>query len=332
MKGGGDATSAARAVLQTGEYDYAWNIQVEDEVLKRMVVGGKGTVTYTPGNSIEFIQLNQSDPYTEVDGERSSPKSKHPIFVEPAVRQAMAMLVDRKSVEDFIYGPAGIATGNFLNNPPRFRSGNTRWEFNVDKASTTLEAAGWRKGADGIREKGGKKLKFVFQTSTNAARQKTQAIIKQACQRAGVDIEVKAVAASVFFSSDVANPDTFGKFWCDMQMYTTTMTQPDPGRFMDQYVSEEIASKENKWQGRNITRWRNDEYDRAYKASEGEIDPVKRAALFIRMNDLICNDNAVIPVVYRPKVSTTSSKLVAKLSGWDLDFWNISDWYRDTGA
>src|SRR6266404_8961990 len=33
MKGGGDAVSAARAVMQTGEYDYAWNLQVEDEIL-----------------------------------------------------------------------------------------------------------------------------------------------------------------------------------------------------------------------------------------------------------------------------------------------------------
>ena len=330
MKGGGDAASAARAVLQTGEYDYAWNIQVEDEVLKRMVEGGKGRVIYTPGANIEFIQLNQSDPYTEVEGERSNPKSKHPIFTEPAVRQAMAMLIDRKSVQDFIYGPAGVATGNFLNNPPRFASKNTKWEFNVDKAAATLEAAGWRRGADGIREKGGKKLKFVFQTSINAARQKTQAIIKQACQRAGIDIEIKSVTASVFFSSDVANPDTYGKFWCDMQMYTTTMTQPDPERFMDQYTSVEMSNKANKWQGRNITRWSNAEYDSAFKAAGGEVDPVKRAALFIRMNDLICNDHAVIPVVYRPRVSTVSSKLVAPLSGWDNDFWGLTDWYRET--
>ena len=42
MKGGGDAVSAARAVLQTGEFDYAWNLQVEDEVLKRLEAGGKG--------------------------------------------------------------------------------------------------------------------------------------------------------------------------------------------------------------------------------------------------------------------------------------------------
>ena len=70
---------------------------------------------------------------------------------------------------------------NFLNNPPRFQSPNTKWEFNIDKANALLDAAGWKKGADGIREKGGKKLKFVYQTSINAPRQKEQAIVKQAC-------------------------------------------------------------------------------------------------------------------------------------------------------
>ena len=208
MKGGGDAVSAARAVIQTGEYDYAWNVQVEDEILKRLEVGGKGRAAITPGGNIEFIQLNQTDPWTEVDGERANPKTKHPIFSDPAVRQAMALLVDRKGVQDFIYGRTGVATGNFINNPAPFRSPNTKWEFNVDKANAVLEAAGWKKGADGVREKGGKKLKLVYQTSINAPRQKTQAIVKQACQKAGIDLELKSVTASVFFSSDVANPDT----------------------------------------------------------------------------------------------------------------------------
>ena len=48
MKGGGDAVSAARAVLQTGEYDFAWNMQVEDEILKRLEASGKGQVAYPP--------------------------------------------------------------------------------------------------------------------------------------------------------------------------------------------------------------------------------------------------------------------------------------------
>jgi peptide/nickel transport system substrate-binding protein len=329
FKGGGDAVSAARAVLQTGEYDYAWNLQVEDEILQRLEKGGKGKVNIVSGGNIEHIQLNTTDPWTEVDGERASLKTKHPVLTDPAVRQAMGLLVDRKSVEDHIYGRTGQATGNFLNNPEAVRSKNTHWEFNVEKANQILEAGGWKKGSDGIRAKDGKKLKLVYQTSINTPRQKTQAIVKQACQKAGIDLELKSVTASVFFSSDVANPDTYSHFYCDLQMYTTTMTQPDAETFMNQFTSWEVATKENKWQGRNITRWRSEAYDKLFRAAESELDPVKRAALFIKMNDLACGDHAVVPVVYRPLVNAHASALRCDISGWDNDMASLKDWYRE---
>ena len=332
MKGGGDATSAARAVLQTGEYDYAWNLQVEDEVLKRMEAGGKGKVHVVPGGDIEFIQLNITDPWNEVDGERASAKSKHFAFSEPQVRQAMSMLCDKKSMQDFIYGRTGFATANFMNNPERFRSKNTKWEFNVDKANQILDAAGWKKGSDGIREKNGKKMKFVYQTSVNGTRQKEQAIVKQAAQKAGIDIELKQVTASVFFSSDVANPDTYGKFWCDMQMYTTTMTAPDAERFMDQYISAEASQKANKWAGRNICRYMNPEYDKLAASAKSELDPVKRAATYIKMNDMVVNEWIVVPLISRPRVRGGNLRLVTSLSGWDLDFSLLHNWYREGNA
>ena len=329
IKGGGDAVSAARAVLQTGEYDYAWNMQVEDEILKRMEEGGKGVIHIVEGGNIEHIQLNTTDPWTEVDGERSALSTEHPAFKDMAVKKAMSMLVDKESVQKFIYGRTGIATANFLNNPERFRSTSTSYEFNPEKAAKILEDAGWKVGSDGIREKGGVKLKFVYQTSINQPRQKNQAIVKQACQKAGIEIEIKAITASVFFSSDVANPDTYTKFYTDMQMYTTTMPQPDPQVFMAQFISSEVATKANKWQGRNITRWRNDEYDALHKASESELDPVKRAAMFIKMNELVINNYVVIPVVARPLVSAGKNGLHTPLSGWDNTLWNIRDWWRD---
>src|SRR6058998_3657900 len=287
MKGGGDAVSAARAVIQTGEFDYAWNMQVEDEILKRMEQGGKGRADIVAGGNIEHIQLNNTDPWTEVDGERSSTKTRHPFLTDPAVRQALNLLVDRGAVQEQIYGRTGIATANFVNAPTRFVSKNTKWEFNVEKANQILEAAGWKKGGDGIRAKDGKPLKFVFQTSINAPRQKTQAIVKQACQKAGIDVELKSVVGSVFFSSDAANPDTYPHFYCDAQMYNTTMPQADPQFFMNQYVSWQMANKENKWQGRNVSRWQSKEYDEIYKQVEQELDAVKRAALFIKLNDLV---------------------------------------------
>jgi peptide/nickel transport system substrate-binding protein len=329
MKGGGDAPSAARAVLQTGEFDYAWNMQVEDEILKRWEQGGRGRADIVSGGNIEHIQLNNTDPWTEVDGERSSIKTKHATLSDPAVRQALNLLVDRGSVQEEIYGRTGIATANFVNAPARYVSKNTKWEFNVEKANQILDAAGWKRGSDGIRAKDGKKLKFVYQTSINAPRQKTQQIVKQACTKAGIDVELKSVTANVFFSSDPANLDTFPHFSTDLQMFTTTMTQPDPQRFMDQFVSWEVASKENKWAGRNPTRWRNEEYDRAWKAAEAEMDPVKRAALFIKMNDLVIQNVVVIPVVFRPRVAAISSRMRDVVqSGWDGDFWALAYWSK----
>ena len=329
MKGGGDAVSAARAVLQTGEYDFAWNMQVEDELLKRLEASGKGHADVFASGSVEHIELNNTDPNKDVDGERSSIKTTHPFLADPAVRQALNLLVDRASVEKFIYGRTGIATANFVNNPQQFVSKNTSYEFNVDKAIGILDKAGWKPGADGIREKNGVKLKIVYQTSINAPRQKNQEIVKQACQKAGIDVELKTVPASVYFSSDVGNPDTYTKFYTDIQMFTTTMNQPDPGDFLRQFLTSEVASKDNKWQGRNITRWRNDEFDTLFHASEHETDPVKRAALFIQMNDLVIKNVVVIPVVYRPQVAAVSNKLHVQLSGWDSYIWNLYDWYAD---
>jgi peptide/nickel transport system substrate-binding protein len=171
-------------------------------------------------------------------------------------------------------------------------------------------------------------LKLVFQTSIIGPRQKTQQIIKQAAQKAGFDLELKSVPASVYFSSDPANPDTYTKLFADIQMFTTTMPQPDPEVFMNQYISSEIASKANKWLGRNSTRYNNPEYDKAYLAAQSEMDPVKRAALFVKMNDMPVNDIAIIPVVSRPRTAGVLNNLVAPLSGWDLDVWLLQDWYK----
>jgi peptide/nickel transport system substrate-binding protein len=328
LKGGGDAASAARAVLQTGEYDFAWNMQVEDDILKRMEQGGKGRAEIYPTGNIEHIQLNTTDPWKEVDGERSSVKTTHPTLSDPAVRLALSVLIDRASVHEQIYGRQGQATANYLNAPPRYYSRNNRWEFNVDKANQVLDAAGWKRGADGVRAKDGKRLKFLYQTSTNAPRQKNQAIVKQAAAKAGIEIEIKSVVASVFFSSDPANPDTYPHFYSDLQMYTTS-TGVDPLWGMRVFTSHEAATKDNKWSGRNITRWRNDEYDGLWKAAETEMDPVKRAAQFIRMNDLVIQHNVVIPVLWRNGVAVAGSRLRGMdLTGWDSNLWRLPFWHK----
>ena len=288
MKGGGDAASAARAVLQTGEYDYAWNMQVEDDILLRMEQGGKGSVIVAGGN-IELIQLNFTDPVDRGRRRAVQPQDHASVLTrprrapgaEPAGRPgsiAGADLRPHRAGDRQLPERAGAL-------PLQTRSASST----STRPTPSSTQAGWKRGADGIRAKDGKKLKFVFQTSINAPRQKTQAIVKQACQKAGIEIELKSVAASVFFSSDVANPDTYPQFYADMQMYTHHHGPARPGSVHAPVPDRGGATKANKWQGRNITRWQQRGVRRLYKAAEIEIDPVKRAAMFIKMNDLVVN-------------------------------------------
>jgi peptide/nickel transport system substrate-binding protein len=328
VKGGGDAVSAARAVLQTSEYDFAWNTQVEDDILRRLESGGRGRLVITPGTGPEHIQLNRTDPWTEMDGERSSVKTVHPTLGDAAVRGALNLLVDRAGVQEQIYGRLARTTANFLDGPPRFASPNTRWEFSVDKAGQLLDAADWKRGPDGVRVKDGRRLKLLFQTSANAPRQKTQAIVKQACARAGIELELKSVVSSVFFGADAGNPDTARRFTADLQMFQLLMGGPDPQRFMESFASWQVATRANRWSGSNTTRWRSDEYDRLWRAAEAELDPVKRAALFIRMNDLVIRDVVVIPVVWRG----TGDAVSTRLRGVDITPWSVLSrlayWHR----
>jgi peptide/nickel transport system substrate-binding protein len=100
---------------------------------------------------------------------------------------------------------------------------------------------------------------------------------------------------------------------------------------MRQFVSWEIAQKANNWAGRNVVRWANAEYDRLWQQAKTELDPVTRAALFIRMNDLVIEDVVLIPVVSANQVFAVSQTLRGlALSSWDWSTWKLAYWYRET--
>ena len=330
LKGGGDAASAARAVLQTGEYDYAWGVQIEDDVLRRMEEGGKGRVVIGRTANPTLLQLNQTDPWREVDWERSSLTTVHPCLTDPAVRSALALLVDRRAIQAHIHGRQAEVTANFLNGPPPFVSPHTRGEFSVDEANQRLDAGGWARGPDGIRAKGGTRLKLLCQTQALPRFEKIQVVVKQACARAGIEVELKSVVGSVFLSSDPGNPDTAAHFYADLQLLGRILRHPDPQAFMREFCSWEVAQKANQWTGPNIGRWRNDAYDQLWRTAGHEMDPVTRAALFIRMNDLVVDHVALIPIVTR-----AGTFAIAKtLQGFDFSpysgpLWRLVYWYRE---
>ena len=332
FKGGGDAASAGRAVLETGEYDYAWNLQLAPDVIAKMAEGGKGTPISGFGTLVERIEMNMTDPSPDLpEGERATAKHPHPILSDERVRRALSMAIDRTLLVEIGYGQAGRPTCNLVPAPELFASDNTDCiAQDVDGAKALLDEAGWTVGADGIREKDGKKFKLLYQTSTNAMRQDFQALIKQWWADIGVETELKNIDGSVFFGGDPASPDTFQKFYADVEMYANNFDGTDPEQYLGQYTCEKAPKPSSQWQGENINRFCDPAYDElvAELGKTGEIS--KRAEIAKKLNDMLTKDSmTIVPLVDRGRVSAHSNSLGGVvLNTWDSEIWNAADWYR----
>lgn len=334
MKGGGDATAAARAVLETGEYDYAWNTQLAPDVIAGMEAAGQGKVSAAFGSLVERIHVNLTDPSPSLpEGERSTTRHPHPIMTDPAVREALSMAIDRALLTEIGYGPAGRPTCNLVPAPAAWASDNTDClTQDIEGAKALLEGAGWIAGADGVREKDGKRLSLLFQTSVNAVRQDFQALIKQWWSEIGVETELKTVDPSVFFGSDAGSPDTFQKLYADVEMYANNFEGNNPEPYLARQTCDKAPGPENQWQGENTSRYCDPEYDRLVAELGRTADPAARGELGRRMNDMLTRDShAVIPLVYRGTASAHGNALGGvTLNAWDAELWNVADWYRVT--
>lgn len=350
LKGGGDAASAARSVLQTGDYDHAWNLQVEPEVLRDLEEGGQGRLVVATGNSVERLMLNFSDPNQVVNGQRSEKNTPHPFLSDLAVRQALNLSAQRDVISERFYAGEGEPpTANILTNTPLLgqfstESESTEWIFDVERAQQILEDAGWTMDGN-VRSKDGVELSLTYATSINSVRQKTQAVLKQAMEEIGFRVQLQQVDASIFFSG--TNDQDINHFYSDILMYTNNPTTPFPIAYMTGYYAgpdgENIAQSENQWGGQNSVRYNSPEFDALFEQAQTETDLEAAAELFIQMNDILINEVVVVPLVNRAadKYAMASALIHGEgddiqdnvaLSPYEGNYWNIANWNRSAPA
>ncbi len=332
VKGGGDAAGAARAVMETGEFDYAWNTQINPELQNQMKSGGKGVFVSGFGTLVERIEMNMTDPDPALpEGERSTVKHPHPILSDIRVRKALSMAIDRNLLVEVGYGESGRPTCNLVPAPELYASPNTDCiAQDMDGAKALLDEAGWTVGADGIREKDGKKLKLLYQTSVNPVRQDFQALIKGWWNELGVEVELKSIDGGVYFGGDPGSPDTFQKFYADVEMYANNFDGTDPEPYVAGYTCNKIPGPDNGWNGENINRFCDPAYDAMVAELISTRDEAARAALVIKMNDMLTKDTyTIVPLVDRGRLSAHANSLGGiVLNVWDSELWNASDWFR----
>jgi len=337
FKGGGDAASAARAVLETGEMDYAWNLQVEPQILQDMEAGGKGTLVTAFGGNVERILINFTNPSADLGDLRSEwdpgNPNAHPFLSNISIRQALSMAIDRTIIAEQLYGPAGRPTCNILSGPASVASTNTSCEQDIEGANALLDEAGAvDSDGDGIREFEGTPLRILYQTSTNSVRQKTQALVKQWWNEIGVETELRDIDAAVFFGGDPNSPDTLGKFYTDVEMFTNGPDSTDPQNYLAGWLcsdGENISQSDNNYLGANTERWCGEEYDALWDELSNTADPAQRIELAIALNDLLHSNFVNLPLVFRGLPTAKAITLEGvQVNGWDTELWNIEDWGR----
>lgn len=241
------------------------------------------------------------------------------------------MAIDRNTLTAFGYGPNGQPTCNVIPGPSAFVStaNDSCLQQDLEGANALLDEAGWVPGSDGIREKDGVRLSILYQTSTNNVRQGYQSFIKQWWEQIGVETELRNIDASVFFGGDPASPDTYGKFYADVEMYTNCAAGVDLQGYLGNWQTSQISGAENNWLSSNVPRYYNEEYDALYAELEQTGDGAARAELIKQLNDILMQDYVMIPLTNRGTPDAAANSLLGfRMNGWDSAIWNIADWSR----
>ena len=134
----------------------------------------------------------------------------------------------------------------------------------------------------------------------------------------------------MFFGGDPGSPDTFQKFYADVEMYANNFDGTDPQAYLAAYRCGGEPKPSSQWQGENINRFCDPAYDALIDELGATADIGKRGDLMREMNNMLTRDTmTIVPLVDRGRVSAKANTLGGVvLNTWDSELWNVADWYR----
>jgi peptide/nickel transport system substrate-binding protein len=241
--------------------------------------GDRFQVLYKPGLIYEHLDLMLDNP----------------ILADSRVREALLLALDRETISARLFegrqppAHSQVSPLDWVADP-----GIRRHGFDPERARALLEEAGWRPGADGLRrDESGELLRIELMTTAgNRSRELVQQVLQSQWKDVGVDAVIRNEPARVFFGETVSKR----KFSGAAMFAWISSPESVPRTTLH---SEQIPSEENAWSGQNYTGYRNEEMDRLIDAIERELDPEKRRALWVDLQNLYAADLPALPLYWR---------------------------------
>jgi len=253
------------------------------------------------------------------------------------VRKALATAMPRQQIVDRVVKDANdqaavLNNTQYMVNQPQYVP---NWNIypaagDVDAANRILDAAGWVKGSDGVRQKGKVKLAFtVGTTSGNQARILAEQIMQQQFEKIGVKLTIKNA------------PDMLDTKMVGFDFQTLVFAWvggPDPYSgnviWLSSAIPAQCSTKLAKagqcdYTGQNYTKVKDPQVDSLLNATDKESDPTVRAGLFNQADaQLAANDVTVIPLFQKPTQLGYRQTIAGVQDNPTQDgfTWNIEDW------
>lgn len=269
-------------LMQAGETDMDF-IDVNKDTIEQLKEFGFVDINLFPANSYGYIAFNH----------------KHDQFKDKRVRQALTYGLNRKEIVDAVY--QGYA--DVLNVPQSkvswaYTTDVNKYDFDLEKAKQLLDEAGWKVGADGIREKDGKKFKITFTATT--PNPVNDAIIPLA-QASYKELGIEFVAEQMDFNAAI---DKRKKGDFDMMFLAWALT-PDP------------QSGENVFKtggSQNDVGYSNPKVDELFTKAGAMVDTEKRKEVFKELYKELNEDLPYIFLYQRRDMWANN----ARLQGFDM--------------
>jgi peptide/nickel transport system substrate-binding protein len=277
----------ALKALANGELDLLWNIPEAD--LAALAQMETVTTVSVPTGENELLVLNFADP--EKDAPADAAKSPHPALSDLRVRQAIQFGIDKqKIVATLLTQQVGVGTSVLP--AGEFACPQPASPFDPAKATALLEEAGWAIGADGIREKEGKRLSLrITSTSGDALRENVEKMLVTMMKDIGIELATENVPADVLFADwEKEGLRKHGNF--DLLLYTSGLAgslDPD-GQLYANYASASIPTDKNGGAGSNFSRYANADVDIWLDTAARSTDLAQRWELYCKVAAQINQD------------------------------------------
>jgi len=308
------SSEVAKQLMKNGEADIMWNnTEADIPELEKMT---NVKLFSAPQAGGERMILNLVKP-----GDPSDNKTPHPILGDLKVRQAIAYGIDKQVIIDkLLFGKAFPGTGE-LNVDPYNCTEVKPFAYDPAKAKALLDEAGWKPGADGIREKDGQKLRLKYQTTTgNKLRENSQVLIVENMKAIGIDFFIENQPSATLIGSWSANsPRKKGSY--DIIMYTTNAAI-DPHSQMWNYFNSKAIPSESNQGGVNYSRWNDAETDKLIDEAGSIPDWPKRKELYCKASARVVEGASHIYLYQRLNLQSFNTRV----QGWIATPWGGPTW------